>query len=200
MSEKDYMWRPPQIRKEKIVSTTLSNSLVRRRRKRARNSEDESNRPLTMFFSRTLPSLDDTVLAFLDRNGDILADSQATPSSIPILLEARRSGHWKGRSKNWELRMLKNHIRKPHPGHSRRQWRSFAQRAIPFTHLGTPHGDAVLAMDRQGSKVICLGSKDIWNAPLALALRLYGMSTTSGRNDMVVTLHSHPDVWFKLCC
>lgn len=36
-------------------------------------------------------------------------------------------------------------------------WRSYCHRRIPFTELGTPTNDALLAIDMSGSYMICLG-------------------------------------------
>ncbi|KAL3920727.1 MAG: hypothetical protein SGILL_003112 [Bacillariaceae sp.] len=99
-------------------------------------------------------------------------------SSLPLLLESRRSGRLCNprNMKQWENEMLFNFTKKPKdPKVGRRQFRNYAQRSIPFTALGTPHSEAVLAMDRQSSYVLCLGAKDETHASPGLALRFYGV-------------------------
>jgi hypothetical protein len=167
-------------------------AIPRRRRKRSR---PESTRPSKKPSTKAVPSLDDTALTFLDNNGDFLADRQAVLSSVPILLADRQLGRWSGRQRFWQRQTLKHHVKKPLAGRPRRQWRSFAGRSIPFTQLGTPPSEAVLAMDRQGEYVLCLGSKDVRNAPLALALRFFGMyddslrETNTAKFGILVSTH-----------
>lgn len=162
----------PEEGEASSFSNRVLKAMPRRRRKRPRPEITQtSKKPST----KTVPSLDDTALTFLDSNGDFLADRRAVLSSVPNHLAERQLGKWSGRQRSWQRQTLKNHVKKPLTGLPRRQWRSFALRSIPFTRLGTPPSDAVLALDRQGSFVLSLGSKDVRNAPLALALRFYGM-------------------------
>lgn len=158
--------------------TAVAITTIRRRRKRSLPGVgDESFQRSTKSPSFSVPSdLDDASLTFLDNNGDFLNDRHAVASSVSILLEERQTGRWTGRQKLWQYHTIKNHVKKPLVGQPRRQWRPFAKRQIPFTQLGTSTSDAVLALDRQGSFILSLGSKDCRNAPLALALRFYGTS------------------------
>lgn len=162
----------------------------RRRRKRARpqlsdRCQPEADEGPTIGNSRSRSIRDATVdfqcqddaLAFLDKDGDAIADSKCVFESLLVLLEQRRSGGWTGRTKKWQSETLLNFTKKPLDSTmGRRRWRPFAERAsgMRFTHLGTPISDAVLALDRTGSYVICLGSKDEEYACQGLALRFYG--------------------------
>jgi hypothetical protein len=148
----------------------------RRRRKRARSSDEARVLPTMKSSSQGVPSLDDSTSTLFESNKDCSADKEEMPSSLLILLEERRLGLWCHGPRTWQDRTLKRSIHKPRSGQARRDWRPFAANVIPFTHLGTPPGDAVLAMDRQGSFVLCLGTKGAYNAPLALSLRFYGRS------------------------
>lgn len=157
--------------------------LPRRRRKRARGTAvrpvDENERPnpanaKTSQTSKRLLNLDDKELTFLDQDGDFLTDRKAIRRSVTFLLEERRIGQWTGKIPIWQRQTLQTTIKKPEKGDPRRQWRSYGKRMIPFTQLGTPHSDAVLSMARQDSFVLCLGTKDLRNAPLALAIRFFG--------------------------
>jgi hypothetical protein len=128
---------------------------------------------------RTAPSFDDSSLAFLDNSGDALADRKARQACVLKLLDERRAGLlWCGKQRRWQSRALFTFTKKPEKDtESRRQWRPLAKRSIPFTQLGTPLSDAVLAVERTGSYVLSLGGKDSnSNVPLALALRFYGKS------------------------
>ncbi|KAL3940877.1 MAG: hypothetical protein SGBAC_004672 [Bacillariaceae sp.] len=146
---------------------------------------------------------DDSSLAFLDSNGAALSDHKAIQVSLLQLLEERQSG---GRRKSnrrsirsWQHQALfqftKNpRVAKPRTSYrqesdkssnaaplQRRQWRGFAKRCIPFTQLGTPVLDAVLAPERKGSFVLSLGGQHPGSeVPLLLALRFYGIPSPSG--------------------
>lgn len=128
---------------------------------------------------------EDAKLAFLDRDGDLLADRTPQFDSLPVLLESRRhtlsstTNNSRRRRTLWQSKMLFNFTKKPnHCSVGRRQWRPYAHRNIPFTRLGTPAADAVLAMDRTGSSVLSLGTKDDTDhASPGLALRFYGISS-----------------------
>ena len=161
------------------VSESLPVTLPRRRRKRVRSSDEERVLPTrtSKSSSKGLPRLDDSTSTLFGDNGDCFADKEVIQSSLLILLEQRRLGMWCGEPKAWQDQTLKRHVHPRRPGQTKREWRAFAVNVIPFTHIGTPPGDAVLAMDRHGSFVLCLGTKGAYNAPLALSLRFYGMST-----------------------
>jgi hypothetical protein len=173
---------------------------LRRRRKRSRSQPSKGRQRLQSVDNKLIYDVhdylsiqaqsaqkyDEDTLAFLDRDGDLLADRKPQFGSLPILLESRRSGRWSSGSNipkmqpQWQSNMLFNVTKKPiDPSIGRRQWRPYAHRTIPFTRLGTPPSDAVLAMDRTGSYVLSLGSTDgDQNDPRAtpgLALRFYGI-------------------------
>lgn len=112
--------------------------------------------------------------AFLDKDGDELVDRRPQFRSLPILLEERRSGMWQAKQKKWQCEMMFNFTKKPVKAYlGRRQWRTFANRKIPFTRLGSPPSDAVLAMEHNGDYVLTLGSMD--DNCEGLALRFYGI-------------------------
>ena len=175
-----------QDRKRESLSSPSQRSLLqvlavsRRRRKRSRPNSTAGS-PLRKQPFLAVPGLDDSTLTFLDENGDFLEDrNRAVLSSVPILLAQRQLGSkWSSSGRRqrrfWQHLTLKHSTNRPPLGLPRRQWRSFAVRSIPFTQLGSPPSDAVLALDRQGSFVLCLGTSDVRNAPLALALRFFGM-------------------------
>jgi hypothetical protein len=152
----------------------------RRRRKRTRRQEsDESQKPRKS--PRSIPSslvFDDASSAFLDNDsGHALADERPEYSCIPRLLEERRTGRWNRKPWTWQSEALGSFTKRPSNKDDcrRRQWRPMAKRSIPFMHLGTPTSDAVLALERSGSYVLSLGSRDSKNdVPLALALRFFG--------------------------
>lgn len=154
----------------------------RRRRKRTRAQTGGKQRsPSTRRF---LPSFDDdSSLAFLDYDGGALSDKLARQACIPALLEKRRLGLMNStRIMRWQANALSNFTKKPdNEKQCRRQWRSFARRCIPFTKLGTPISDAVLALERSGSFVLSLGGKlEGRTVPLSLALRFYGLPSPCG--------------------
>ena len=158
---------------------TPSNVAPRRRRKRPRvPTQCDENKcppfPAIKTASKSIPNLDDSELTFLDYDGDFVADRRVTASSVITLLKERSQGTFFGRQSTWQQRALQHHLKKPPPDRPRRQWRSYCKRSIPFTQLGTPRSEAVLAMDRKGSFVLCLGSKDLRGVPLALAIRFFG--------------------------
>ena len=160
---------------------TTSNAAPRRRRKRPRGGptpSHESKRPpfpAIKTASKSIPNLDDSELTFLDHDGDFVADRRVTACSVITLLRERSQRTFCNRQcQVWQQRALKYHLKKPPPDCPRRQWRSYCKRSIPFTQLGTPHSEAVLAMDRKGSFVLCLGAKDLRGVPLALAIRFFG--------------------------
>lgn len=77
---------------------------------------------------------------------------------------------------------------------SKCQWRDYVVRKIPFTKLGTPSFDAVLAIERSGSYILSIGGRSQdnnndarhenradynTNDTPALALRFYGMPSPS---------------------
>lgn len=176
---------------------------LRRRRKRARgescfahkrsdtnDDDDEGHRTrknrLQSSRDATLTAMDfhcqdDDALSFLDKDGDVMADSKCQFMSLPFLLDRRRSGSWTRGMKKWQYEALFNFTKKPVDRTiGRRQWRPYAKSSseIKFTQLGTPPSDAVLALERKGSYVLSLGSKDEqYNCP-GLALRFYGKGVT----------------------
>jgi len=166
---------------------TLNTNLgPRRRRKRPRakeeeindeNNDNKNNRPISTVksTSNSIPNLDDSELTFLDCDGDFVADRRHNGlTSVANLLRERSLGKWRGRQSTWQQTALKYQVKKPMDGCPRRQWRMYCRRSIPFTQLGTPHSEAVLAMDRNGSFVLSLGGKDLRDIPLALAIRFFG--------------------------
>lgn len=147
----------------------------RRRRKRARVQTDQ--RSAIQNFE------DDSQSAFLDLEGDALSDREAVRACLPALLEERRLGLKNQRKITiWQTQALFTFTKKPeNKKQYRRQWRPFAKRRIPFTKLGTPISDAVLALERKGSYVLSLGSRQTdSNVPLSLAIRLYGVPSPYG--------------------
>jgi hypothetical protein len=172
--------------------TPVPPPLGRRRRKRTRpqssldlGGRGETDGGGTTSNARLRSSLDaavdiqcqDDALAFLDKDGDVMADSKYQFISLPVLLEQRRSGIWTRGAKKWQSEALLNFTKKP-PDRTigRRQWRPYAKSAsgVRFTQLGTPPSDAVLALERTGSYALSLGSKDEQYACPGLALRFYG--------------------------
>lgn len=139
---------------------------------------------------------DDSGLKFLDSDGDALSSGRVIRSNLPVLLEERRLGKWK-LQRDWQSKALVTFTQKPKQQEmSRRQWREFAARSIPFTHLGTPSSDAVLALERNGSYVLSLGAagttssanspsssgRGVEEPSLALALRFYGIPSPAAVN------------------
>jgi hypothetical protein len=158
--------------------------IYRRRRKRARseaskpqnnNNNNNNNSSITRRARRAIPTLeDDSAFLFGTSTGEHEEHDKNNTSTdrvcLPLLLEERRLGNWKRRQTLWQTKALTCH-----DGGKTRQWRSFASRSIPFTHLDTPASDAVLALERSGSYALSLGGKDgNASSSLALALRLYG--------------------------
>ena len=126
--------------------------------------------------------------AFLDKNGDGLVDGRPQFRSLPILLEERKNGIWRTKQKKWQSKMLFNFTKKPAETYiGRRQWRPFANRKIPFTRLGSPTTDAVLAIEQNGDYVLTLGTmtNDDFTG---LALRFYGINSPASRTRRN---HSH---------
>ena len=150
----------------------------RRRRKRARISADGTGRkPQTQ--RRSITALkDDYDLSFLDDTEESSRQEQPVlaTSPLPILLDERRSGRWRGRQLAWQAKAISRVETTKTSVKSRRQWRSYALRSIPFTMLGTPPSDAVLALERHGSYVLTLRGKENENesSNLALSLCFYG--------------------------
>ena len=156
--------------------------IYRRRRKRARSEAfkpPNNNSSSSSTRRRAIPTLeDDSAFLFGTSSGECEENNKnksndsggpADRVCLPLLLEERRLGNWKRRQTTfWQTKALTCHDGKT------RQWRSFASRSIPFTHLDTPASDAVLALERTGSYVLSLGGKDGHDSSLALALRLYG--------------------------
>ncbi|KAG7361089.1 hypothetical protein IV203_036189 [Nitzschia inconspicua] len=155
----------------------VMNSNIRRRRKRALPKEKEQQPQQRSAPSKVDTTLleDEAKLSFLDPDGDLLADRKPKFDSLPLLLETRRSGIGINDMRKWQTKTLLNFTKKPQQSIGRRQWRPYAHRTVPFTRLGTPPGDAVLAMDRTGSYVLSLGTKDNDYASPGLALRFYGI-------------------------
>lgn len=139
---------------------------------------------------------DDSSLAFLDSNGVALSDYKAIQVSLLKLLQQRQSSPNHRRSvRLWQQQALFQFTKNPgkvkgtvlrendksNPFPQRREWRPFAKRCIPFTKLGTPVVDAVLALERKGSYVLSLGAQHPGSeVPLLLALRFYGVPSPSG--------------------
>jgi hypothetical protein len=149
--------------------------IYRRRRKRARSEAFKPpNNSSSSTRRRAIPTLkDDSAFLFGTSTGEHEGndkDKSTERVCLPLLLEERRLGNWKRRQTTfWQTKALTCHDGKT------RQWRSFASRSIPFTHLDTPASDAVLALERSGSYILSLGGKDGNDGlPLALALRFYG--------------------------
>jgi hypothetical protein len=168
--------------------------VYRRRRKRARTaaagSENSQVQPSTATTSvpsqksrttsKLITSFEEDEFRFSD-GWNLAQQSEIPPRAcLPIFLEERRSGLWTGRRKiTWQAKMLmhKEPTKKQHKQGPilKRTWRPYASRRVPFTRLGTPESDAVLALDRTADVVLSLGGKGRnAESTLALALRFYG--------------------------
>ena len=138
--------------------------------------------------------------SFLEDSDYSFADGlKVTPTDIPpraclpVFLEERRSGLWKKTSQKiatWQRRMLLHRDNATSNFSSsssmmilKRTWRPYASRRIPFTRVGTPETEAVLALDRTATQMLSLGGggssfsdddDDDDKNHLALTLRLYG--------------------------
>ncbi|CAJ1912187.1 unnamed protein product [Cylindrotheca closterium] len=144
---------------------------------------------------------DDSSLAFLDSNGAALSDHKAMQVSLLKLLHKRQTGgnntnNRRSNVRTWQQQTLFQFTKRPrvkpatalrHENNmsnappQRREWRPFVKRCIPFTQLGTPVLDAVLAPERKGSFVLSLGAQHPGSeVPLLLALRFYGVPSPSG--------------------
>mmetsp|Transcript_39704 Transcript_39704/g.95907 ORF Transcript_39704/g.95907 Transcript_39704/m.95907 type:complete len:627 (-) Transcript_39704:43-1923(-) len=165
----------------------------------ANNDSSTTVRRKPMATAESLRSFeDDSSLAFLDSNGAALSDHKAIQVSLLKLLEERESGGRNNRRsiRTWQQQALFHFTKTPrvkprtalrqesdmsNAPPQRRQWRAFAKRCIPFTQLGTPVVDAVLALERKGSFVLSLGAQRPGSeVPLLLALRFYGVPSPSG--------------------
>jgi hypothetical protein len=164
-------------RKRKQQSATTINN--NNKEGNSNNINNNNNRIILNFQPE-----DDAKLAFLDRDGDNLNDSKCKFKSLPLLLEQRRSGLLRGGSsaktkqkqEQFQTEMLFNFTKKTlDRGIARRQWRPYAHKSVTFTSLGTPPSDAVLSMNRQGTALLSLGTKDDPRASPGLALRFYGL-------------------------
>eukprot|EP00934_Nitzschia_sp_Nitz4_P001197 Nitzschia sp. Nitz4//scaffold55_size114948//99938//101840//NITZ4_003924-RA/size114948-snap-gene-0.193-mRNA-1//-1//CDS//3329554599//1197//frame0 len=125
-------------------------------------------------------AMDDSKWTFLDSDGDRLSDRRPLVTSLPLLLESRQRQGIKSTSRSlWQQQAVQTFVKKPEGSAPRRPWREYARRSLPFTRLGTPASDAVLAMDRQGAFVLALGGQTSTSAPVALALRFYGVPSPS---------------------
>eukprot|EP00980_Cylindrotheca_fusiformis_P007003 scaffold1470_cov195-Cylindrotheca_fusiformis.AAC.3 len=168
----------------------------RRRRKRGRAQLDGKQQSQTT--RRCVPSFDDdSSLAFLDDYGEVLRGKDTKKAVLPAILEERRSGLKNARSiVRWQAKALSKFTSKPEEErHCRRQWRPFARRCIPFTKLGTPISDAVLALERNGSFVLSLGGTTEGSAiPLSLAIRFYGIPSRWGIHANERTVGRRPGV------
>ncbi len=176
--------------KENENTTNNASNITFQRRRRKRNRPQQSGRANGKekypdrggITSKSLRIDDDFCaddqnrFAFLDKDGDDLADQKPRFRSLSILLEERRSGMFRGRQKKFQTDMLFNFTKKPAKKHiGRRQWRPYANRKIPFTKLGSPPTDAVLAMQRTADYVLTLGTMG-YDTP-GLALRFYGVNS-----------------------
>lgn len=133
--------------------------------------------------------------SFLDKDGDELVNGKPRFRSLPILLEGRRSGMWQAKHKKWQCEMLFNFTKKPAETYiGRRQWRSFANQKIPFTQLGSPPSDAVLAMERNCDYVLTLGIMD--DTCTGLALRFYGIHSPDSRKRLQPSKENR-NVWYN---
>eukprot|EP00536_Pseudo-nitzschia_multiseries_P003013 jgi/Psemu1/322819/estExt_fgenesh1_pg.C_430015 len=202
-------------------------NLPQRRRRRKRNRPQNSGGSATA--NRPAPSVgwwyqeDDDRFAFLDKDGDNLADGRPLFRSLPILLEERRSGIRNSNSNSnsnsyyrrssssccsggrtrapelwrwrWRSETLSAFTKKPPGGAhiARRQWRGFAHRTIPFTALGTPTTDAVLAVERNADYLLSLGhhSCDEGGNHTGLALRFYGIHSRAAHAQAQAHAHAH---------
>ena len=134
----------------------------------------------TSCFSNTSNALDTTKLPPRSSSS---SSTLRSCRSLPILFDQRQRGYWRHASL-WRDRMLKKpqqvelssdnhndinnsnnnsnnnivHHRNNHQ--SSNPWRDYAQRVIPFSHLQTPHCDAVLALEQHGSYVIAVSEGD----------------------------------------
>jgi hypothetical protein len=125
-------------------------------------------------------------------------DVPVPPEPVLRLLRTRETvsaGSWAPQRSQWQTKMLIKSLEEdakpvtPDNGKSRKGWRSFAERWVPFTKLKTPTCDAILAIDRYGDYVVALtdmadrrgNSNNGRNALLPdLALRFYGESNCIG--------------------
>uniref|UniRef100_A0A7S4EFZ9 Uncharacterized protein n=1 Tax=Pseudo-nitzschia australis TaxID=44445 RepID=A0A7S4EFZ9_9STRA len=173
------------------AATTASNQRRRRKRYRppqcggaGRSRGDESSSKFVAGGRQDFCRDDDSRFAFLDKDGDDLIDGRAKFRSLPLLLEERKSGSWHAKQKRWQSGMLFNFTKKPAETYiARRQWRAFAHTKIPFTQLGSPPSDAVLAMERNGDYLLSLGNMD-GDTHTGLALRFYGIHSVASRTRL----------------
>ncbi len=165
----------------------------RRKRNRLQQRREEEGKPFQI--AQDDFCADNDRFAFLDKNGDELADKRPRFKSLVKLLEERRSGNTKFRRqqrKKWQSEMLFSFTKKPPQNIGRRQWRSYANRKIPFTKLGCPATDAVLAMERNGDYVLTVGTMGDENYQ-GLALRFYGIhSAAAAKSQLCRTTSNAP--------
>ena len=183
------------------ICATISNQRRRRKRNRPQQHHHQQQRERNdgvsngitkgkSYFTKDFHHDDDALFAFIDKDGDDLRDGKAQFRSLPLLLEERRRGRWRGNQTRWQSEMLFNFTKKPVKKYiARRQWRSFAtnNQKIPFTQLGSPPSDAVLALERRGNYVLSLGTTNN-DSHTGLALRFYGICSASSRKRQLQQL------------
>lgn len=178
---------------------------VRRQRRRKRRRPQEGTAKKNNHSNKTNDSStrsnirssfeDDSSLAFLDSSGATLSDHKPIQVDLLKLLQQRQVGTFQRSVRIWQQQALFQFTKNPTTTttttvqrennnaspQQRREWRQFAKRSIPFTKLGTPVVDAVLALERKGSFVLSLGAQHPGSdVPLLLALRFYGVPSPSG--------------------
>lgn len=174
----------------------------------------------TTCFSNTSNQLDTTKLPPRSSSSSTLRSCR----SLPILFDQRQRGYWR-HVYLWRDRMLKKpqhvelssdnqndinnsnnsnnnivHHRNNHQ--SSNPWRDYAQRVIPFSHLQTPHCDAILALEQHGSYVLAVSEGDNNDcftnyrtlqqpapvgAPARLTIRFHGMYVSLGIRNTFLT-------------
>ena len=194
------MHRRRRKRPRTTAGASSSSSLETNRQHPVANSNHKTS--LQPQQQRTKKPTSSLSVSFLEDSDYCFADGlKVTPTDIPpraclpVFLEERRSGQlWKKNKSQiatWQRRMLL------HRGNTtsnssrsnsssmilKRTWRPYASRRIPFTRVGTPETEAVLALDRTATQMLSLGGggssfsdddDDDDKNHLALTLRLYG--------------------------
>ena len=151
-----------------VAADVMLVSLIKRAKELCTKGIELQATPALAYFLNNDFNFDDSSLAFLDtRSGHALADRKSVSSCIPKLIEGRRSGQWERKRWAWQSQALTSFTKRPSiKGDHRRKWRPVAKRSIPFTQLGTPPSEAILALERNGSYVLSLGAK---RAPAVLS-------------------------------
>lgn len=134
-----------------------------------------------------------------------LRKSASLSKTLPFLLLQREQGIKS--LKFWKSRMLQSDDSNGKGEHlssnQGKNWRPYCYRRIPFTELGTPASDAILALDPSGSYMISVGGRSEFNPNhsdemeermrkeeqgkgmevISLALRFYGLPLSRVHRD-----------------